>query len=167
MTTVVEKYSLGARIFHWIGALLIVAAWVLIEQGESFIGLHKAVGFSFLIWTILRIVNRVITKAPPPVPMSKLQTMVASLVHLALYAVMIAMPVTGLLGTLAEGQALSVFGLFEIAGFATVNYDLADQMMALHKDVVWTALLALIVAHIAGALYHQFVVKDNLIARMR
>lgn len=163
----VQKYSVAARIFHWVGALLIVAAWLLIEQGDDYLSLHKAVGVSFLIWTVLRILNRLVSKAPPPAPMSKLQTGVAHLVHFGLYVAMLAMPLTGLLASLYDGVSVSVFGLFQIPAFAMSNYDLAEQLMGLHRDLIWPLLLGLVAAHILGALYHQFVIKDNLIARMR
>lgn len=164
---VVQKYSVSARIFHWIGALLIVAAWVLIEQGDDYLSLHKAVGVSFLIWTVLRILNRLVSKAPPPVPMSKLQTGIAHLVHLGLYVAMLGMPLTGLLASLYDGVSVSVFGLFQIPAFATTNYGLAEQLMGVHQDLMWPLLLGLVGAHILGALHHQFILKDNLIARMR
>lgn len=163
----VQKYSILTRLFHWVGALLIVAAWVLIEQGEDYLSLHKAVGVSFLIWTVLRILNRLVGKAPPPVPMSKLQTGISHLVHLGLYVAMLGMPLTGLLGALYNGYGVSVFGLFQIPGFTTTNYDLADQLMGVHQDLMWPLLLGLVGAHILGALHHQFILKDNLIARMR
>lgn len=161
-----QKYHLTARIFHWIGALLIVAAWYLIEQGEDFIGLHKAVGFSFLVWTLLRIVGRFVTKAPAAVPMPKWQTAISHLTHLALYAVMLAMPLTGLVAAIYSGYGVDVFGLFKIAGVDEPNRDLARMLMGWHKDVLWTGLLVLVAMHILAALHHQFIVKDGLLRRM-
>ena len=90
----VIKYNLAARIFHWIGALLIVLAWFLAQQGEDYLSLHKSIGVSFLIWTMLRIANRVFTKDPTPLPVSKIYTVIANVVHLALYVAMIVMPLT-------------------------------------------------------------------------
>ena len=165
--SIVHKYSVSARIFHWVGALLILAAWIIIEQGDDFIGLHKSVGFSFLIWTILRIINRLLTKAPAALPMPKWQTTVSHLTHLALYVVMIGMPLSGFLSAMYAGYGVDVFGLFHIAGFEVADRGMARTLMDVHKDIMWVGLQILVVMHIGAALYHQFVMKDNILARMR
>ncbi|OOR93523.1 cytochrome B [Moraxella caviae] len=163
----VAKYSLAVRVFHWVGALLILWAVVLINMGDDYIGLHKAVGASFLIWTLLRIITRFITKAPAPVPMPAWQTAVSHLTHLGLYVLMLAQPVSGLLMSMYGGRATSVFGLFEIPAMVSPDRDMARLFNEWHTGLIWTTLLVLIAAHVGAALYHQFVVKDNLISRMR
>ena len=165
--TTVQRYNLAARIFHWLGALFILAAWLLVEQGEAYLDLHKAVGFSFFVWTVLRIINRLVTRAPAYPPMPAWQTKLASLTHLALYVFMLGMPMTGMMASLFGGFGVDVFGLFTIPGFDNVNRDLARTLMGLHENVMFNGLIVLIVAHIAAALYHQFIMKDNLLARMK
>lgn len=162
-----NKYSLMTRIFHWAGALLIIVAWVLIEQGDDFIALHKSVGASFLLWTILRIINRFISPAPPPVPMPKWQTAVAHLTHLGLYIAMLAMPISGMLMSMYGGRGISIFGLINIPALVSPSRDMARYFNELHTDVMFGVLLLLVAAHVGAALYHQFIVKDNLLARMR
>ena len=163
----VQKYALAVRIFYLVGVLLILAAFITINQGDDFIGVHKSIGASFLIWTILRIITRFVTKALAPVPAPSLQTLAAHLVHLALYVVMLAMPITGALMSMYGGRGVSVFGLFELPMIVGVDRDMSKLMNLWHTEFIWTAMWLLIVAHIGAALYHQFVVKDNLIARMR
>lgn len=165
-TAAVHKYSVAARVFHWVGALLILAAWLIIEQGDDFISLHKSVGFSFLIWTVLRILNRLISKTPPAA-MPKLHSIASAVVHFLLYVVMLAMPLTAFMASMYGGYGVNVFGLFQIPGFGSVNDSLAGTLMDWHTGLIWPLLLALIAAHIIGALYHQFILKDNLLARMR
>lgn len=163
----IHKYTLAVRIFHWVGALLILAAFIAINLGDEYIGLHKSIGASFLIWTILRIITRVATKAPAPLPAPAWQMAIAHLTHLALYVAMLAMPLTGMLMSMYGGRGVSVFGLFEMPMLVGVDADMARLMNAWHTDFVWTAMWLLIVLHIGAALYHQFVVKDNILARMR
>lgn len=162
-----EKYTPMTRIFHWVGALLLLIPVVLINMGDDYTGIHKAMGVSFLIWTLLRIFNRFVSKAPAPVPMPVWQTAIAHLTHLALYLAMLAMPISGLLMSMYGGRSTSVFGLFEIAPMVSPDRDMARFFNQIHGDVIFVALVALVVAHIGAALYHQFVVKDNLIARMK
>lgn len=161
------KYSVATRIFHWVGALLIIVAWVLIEQGDGWVDLHKSVGVSFLIWTLLRIVNRLVGSVPPAVPMPKWQTLIAHLVHWSLYVAMLAMPISGVLMSMYGGRGVSVFGLINIPALVAPNRDMARFFNDWHTGLVFYALVCLVVAHVAAALYHQFVLKDNLIARMK
>lgn len=161
------KYSLTTRIFHWIGALLIVVAVISIKSGDDYISLHKSIGASFLIWTFLRIINRFIAKAPPHPPMPVWQTAVAHLTHLGLYLAMLAMPLTGVLMSMYGGRGVSIFGLVNIPSMVGINRDMARFFNDIHTGIVFYVLIALVVAHVGGALYHQFVMKDNLIARMK
>lgn len=163
----VIKYHLSARIFHWIGALLIVLAWFLVEQGEDYLSLHKSIGVSFLIWTILRIANRVFTKDPAPLPVPKIHTVIANVVHLALYVAMIVMPLTAFLASMYGGYGVNVFGIISISGFKIPNTELADRLIDWHTDIVWPMLLTFVAVHIIGALYHQFILKDHILSRMR
>lgn len=166
-TSAIQKYTLATRIFHWVGALLIVGAWVAIEQGEDYISLHKSLGASFLIWTLLRIANRFITKAPPHPPMPKWQVGVAHLTHLGLYLAMLAMPLTGMLMSMYGGRGVSIFGLITIPSMVGIDRDMSKLMNGIHTGALFYVLGFLVVAHVGGALYHQFVMKDNLIARMK
>lgn len=168
----VTKYSVLARIFHWGGALLIVAAWAVMEfdglTGEdSALGVHKMIGLAFLIWTILRLANIFMSQRPPMLPMPRWQTAVMHGVHFGLYACMFAMPILGILTEQSAGMSVSFFGVFDLPSLIGQDMQLSRTLEKLHKDVVFTALLLLIAAHVGGALYHQFVMKDNLIARMR
>lgn len=166
-TLTTQKYSLATRIFHWLGALLLLIPVILINMGDDYVGLHKAVGVSFLIWTVLRILNRFISKAPAPVPMPKWQTAASHLTHLALYLAMLAMPISGLLMSMYGGRSTSVFGLFDIPSLVSPDRGMARFFNEIHGDVIFVGLVALIVAHVGAALYHQFVMKDNIIARMK
>ena len=161
------KYSLAARIFHWIGALLILGAVIAINLGDDYISLHKSIGASFLIWTLLCVANRFVAKAPAPVPAPAWQTGIAHLTHFGLYVAMIAMPMTGVLMSMYGGRGVSVFGLFSLPSMVGIDREMAKLMNGLHTGAVFYVLVFLIVAHIGAALYHQFIVKDNLIARMR
>lgn len=162
-----DKYSLSIRIFHWVGALLILMAFITINIGDDYISLHKSLGASFLIWTVLRIISRFFVKKPeyhPPLP--KWQELMASLTHFGLYIAMLAMPITGMLMSMYGGRGVSVFGLFNMPALVGIDRDMARLMNGLHTEVVFFALVFLVVSHVGAALYHQFIVKDNLIKRM-
>lgn len=163
---ITQKYTLATRIFHWVGALLILGAWIAVSQADN-VGLHKSIGASFLIWTILRIINRFIAKAPPHPPMPVWQTAIAHLTHLGLYVAMLAMPITGILMSMYGGRGVSVFGIFDIPALVGIDREMAKLMNGVHTGAIFYVLVFLIIAHVGGALYHQFVMKDNLIGRMK
>lgn len=166
------KWSVSSRIFHWISAILLLITWVMIFLYDNFdsnlfIGLHKAFGVSLLFWMIARVINRIFTKAPPAVEMPKWQMLLSQLSHFALYALLIAMPIAGLLMSLYGGRPVDVFGIFQIPVFVTPDRGLARFYNDWHTDIIWPTILAFTALHIGAALYHQFVKKDNLMSRMK
>ena len=172
MSNANSKWSVSSRIFHWISAVLLLITWIMMLLNNNldsniYIGLHKAFGVSLLFWMIARVINRVFTKAPPPISMPKWQLLSSHLSHFGLYALLIAMPTVGLLMTVYGGRPVDIFGLFQIPVFVTPDRTLARFYNNLHTDVIWQAIIAFTAVHISAALYHQFVKKDNLIARMK
>ena len=168
----VMKWPLASRIFHWGSAVLLLVTWLMIAlnenlEGNRFISLHKAFGISLLLWMIARIINRLVTKTPPDLPMPKWQTFLAHFTHFALYASLIAMPIAGLLMSVYGNRAVSMFGLFDIPVFVTPDRAMARFYNNIHTDIIWPMIIAFTLLHIGAALYHQFVKKDNLIARMK
>lgn len=167
-----NKWSISSRVFHWISALLLLMTWLLMvlyqyTDTKLFIGLHKAFGISVLCWMIARVLNRVLTKAPPPVAMPKWQMLVSQLNHFVLYALLIAMPIAGLLMSVYGGRPVDIFGLFEIPVFVTPDRSMARLFNDIHTDIIWPMIIAFTLLHIGAALYHQFILKDKLINRIK
>lgn len=168
----VKKWSVSSRIFHWISAILLLVTWTMMflynnSDSNLYIGLHKAFGVSLLFWMIARVINRLLTKAPPPVPMPKWQLLMSQLSHFALYALLIAMPIAGLLMSVYGGRPVDIFGLFQIPVFVNPDRGLARFYNDLHTDIIWPMIIAFTLVHIGAALHHQFIKKDGLIARMK
>ncbi|SLJ85577.1 cytochrome b [Psychrobacter sp. DAB_AL43B] len=166
------KWSATSRLFHWISAILLLITWIMMLlynnlDSKVYIGLHKAFGVSLLFWMIARVINRVFTKAPPPVAMPKWQMLLSKLSHFALYALLIAMPIAGLLMSIYGGRPVDIFGLFQIPVFVTPDRGLARLYNDWHTDIIWPMIIAFTLIHIGAALYHQFVKKDNLIGRIK
>lgn len=167
-----QKWSMTSRIFHWGSVLLLLITWVMIllhenSDSSTYISLHKAFGCSLLFWMLARVINRFFTKAPPAPPMPTWQVAIAHLTHLALYLSLIAMPIAGILMSVYGGRPVSIFGLFNIPVFVEINRSTARFYNDLHTDIIWPILIIFTCLHIGGALFHQFIQKDNLIGRMR
>ncbi len=165
------KHTLATKIFHHLGLLMMVALWVLVEFrdaiGDNAMAWHKALGAVFLLWTVARLANALVRKRLPEPKQPKWQTGLAHFTHFALYVCMLAMPITGILMSVYGGRPVSVFGLFEIPVFVTASREASRFYNELHGDLVFPILMGLIVAHVGAALYHQFILKDNLLSRMR
>lgn len=169
-----QRWGVLAQVLHWLMFLLILGAWVAIETREEFpkgsaertewMLLHKSLGLSvfFLVW--LRIAAR-FTQVTPAALGSAVQQKLSAVVGLGLYALMIALPVSGMLISGYAGKPVAWFGLFELPALVGENEQLKDVFEELH-EAGFALLLALLGVHVAGALYHQFVLKDGLIRRM-
>ena len=168
----VQKWPVSSRIFHWISAILLLITWILIVVYQNtdqnlYINLHKAFGLSVLFWMIARAFNRLLIKVPAAVVMPPWQKKISLLTHLALYIILIAMPVAGLLTSVYGGHPVDVFGLFEIPVFVTPNRSTAHFYENIHTGVIWPMIVGFTLLHIGAALYHQFILKDKLINRMK
>jgi len=113
----------------------------------------------------LRIAVRLTGTTPDiqPAP-AKWQDLSAKLLHLALYVLMIGMPVTGWLLLSASGKVIPFFGL-ELPALIGANKDLASQLKEVHEFVGTTGYY-LIGLHAAAALYHHYIKRDNTLTRM-
>jgi cytochrome b561 len=76
------------------------------------------------------------------------------------------MPLSGFAMRQLAGKSIEIFGALTVPQLVTVNMDLAKQIAFIHKDVLWTILLTLVVIHIAGALWHHFINRDTTLQRM-
>ena len=114
-TTADRTYARSMIAMHWLMALLIAAVFALIELREIFPkgsvpretmkSLHFSLGLAVLALVVLRLVVRVSTRTPPIEPRpAAWQTLLAHGAHLALYGLMIAMPVLGWLLLSAAGK---------------------------------------------------------------
>lgn len=176
-------YRISARVFHWTTALAVAVMlttgfWMTWRGNELGIwdgltnGLystHKLLGFLILWFTVLRLLNRLLLGAPPPEPtLSAPQRTVAALNHWALYGLLIAMP---LLGWTAASlfPARELFGLFSLPAIAAPDPTPDKEA---YEWVAWwhgtgaLAVIALATLHIAATIYHRFVRRDGVFARM-
>ena len=130
----------------------------------SRIGIHMIAGIVILVLLLVRLMVRWTTKHPDWASAgNKFFDWVGNLTHLGLYVLTFAMTITGIILASQRGQLARVLGIGTSTpgGFRRGGFSLGF----LHGGV-WTLLLLLIVLHIGAALYHQFIIKDNLMGRM-
>lgn len=171
-----ETWGSVTRALHWLVALAIMAlfcvGWTMKGLPNSpdkikVYALHKSMGLTVLALVVLRIAWRIGEAARPANPpgMPAWQARASAAVHLGLYGVMLGMPLSGWLFNSAANFPLRWFGLFKVP--ALVGADAATKALAgaIHFYGAW--LLALLfVLHVAGALRHHFVDRDEVLRRM-
>ena len=154
-----EHYGKVTRFFHWGMAVLIlwqfltVGSRVLMEDTavEQFMwGTHKPLGVLLLLLIAARITWALVnlSRRPPSV------NLLATLGHIALYALLLIVPTLGLLRQYGSGRSFEPFGIPLFSGFEGKIEFLVEPGNLLHGSLGWT-LLALIVGHIAMAVWHR------------
>ena len=172
-----------ARLLHWVMAGLILfqlglgfrMVRLVSDAGVQF-GLyqtHKSWGFVIFTLALVRVLWRATHKPPEnPVNMAPLEVALARGAHLALYVLIILLPLTGWLTASASplqetwGLKNMVFGWFELPDpFQPGSKGLEDIFKAIHA---WAALAMAVIltGHVAAALRHQFVRRDGVLRRM-
>jgi cytochrome b561 len=129
--------------------------------------LHKATGMVLLLLVALRTIW-VFSGPRPGLPDSvpRWQRIAAKSLHHTFYLLMFAIPISGYVMSSHAQRPVSIYELFEIPPlFAEKNIEKAKQVFEVHETLAML-LLALIVVHVAIALKHHFVDKDNILRRM-
>ena len=168
-------YRTPAKILHWTVALLVlgmIPVGISLESlpkgpiQDGFYAAHKATGFVVLVLMIARLAYRIVSPPPPSEPtLARWQVGVSHAVHWTLYAILLVMPILGWAGSNAFGAPVSIYGLFTLPDIVSKDEPLSKTLLGIHGTLGLIA-GALIVLHIAAALYHRFGLKDAVLARM-
>jgi cytochrome b561/polyisoprenoid-binding protein YceI len=166
-----QRYSWGAILLHWAIALALAFQLALgfsmpkDERGFALFQLHKSVGITILLLTVARLAWRLTHRAPAAVE-GGFNGLLAKAVHTLLYVFMIAMPLTG--WVVVSTSPIQVPTLFWGAipwPHLPLSGSLNEAAEETHELLAWIG-IALIALHLAGALRHQFLVRDGLLRRM-
>lgn len=142
------------KTLHWLTAILVAAqfvvAWTMSEppKGQPPVGLmnlHLSIGATILVVTVLRLLWRA--------------------THLGFYAILIVMPLAGWAWASAKAWPVTLFGAVALSPLALGRTMSGDVAASVH-EALGTVLLILIAVHVAAALRHRFVLKDDTLARM-
>ena len=127
---------------------------------------HKMTGLTVFALVVIRLAWRWANPVPElPADLPPWQAGLARLTHGLLYLLILAMPVSGFIYTATGGFPVPLFYLVNLADFVPVSKPVAAVAKAVHLSLIW-ALLAVVVLHVAGALYHHLVRRDGVLRRM-
>ncbi|MDO4434223.1 MAG: cytochrome b [Alysiella sp.] len=161
-----QYYGIISRLLHWGMAagfafmLFSVAAWNYNEEYMSLMNYHKSVGFILLILCAIRLVWAAVNFKNRPYG-----NLIVKIGHLALYAVMLLVPLVGVLRQYGSARgAMEVFG-YTVLDKAPEKIQWMSQMgNLLHGKLGWI-LFVLAAGHIAMAIVHQ-IKGEKIINRM-
>jgi cytochrome b561 len=171
------RYAPVLRRLHWLMALLIALAYLAIEQRGLFargtpqraamFQSHYWFGLAIFVLAWWRLLQRRSLGAPGVTPLLPAwQDGLSKLLHVALYAFFIAMPLLGLATAWLDGKMLYLpFTQVMVPPLLAENEALAHQVEDLHK-LVGNIFYWVIGLHIVAALYHHFVRRDDTLKRM-
>ena len=169
------QYGAVSKTLHWLIGLTIIGLLTVGLYMEGLdasplkfqiYGLHKAIGIIVLAAFFVRIFWRFTNIVPHALPSHKSwEKFLAHSVHLLLYVAMIGMPISGWAMSSAAGYPVDMFGLFTLPHLVEKDEGLSDLMREVHA-IMGYGLIAAICLHVAGALKHHVLDKDNTLKRM-
>src|SRR5690554_6100047 len=173
--SVVKPYTRPARYLHWLLAVMLLSMFVLGFYMEGLplspdklklYSWHKWSGVTIFMLVIIRLAWRV-THRPPPLPdhLSPLMKFAAHAGHVALYGLMLVIPLSGWLMSSAMGIQTVWFGVVPLPDLIPRSKELGDFFQTTHFNLN-LLLIATLIGHIGMALKHHFVDKDGTLYRM-
>lgn len=170
-------YTKPAIALHWLIAVMILGGFALgltmsdlaiSPQKLRYYAWHKWSGITVLALVLLRTGWRLSHPAPEPVAGTpRWQQRSAEAVHLALYALMLAIPLSGWLYSSASGYPVVYLGIkaLQLPDLVAKDKPLAELLKEVHEILNWT-LAVLVSIHVGAALKHHLLDRDDTLRRM-
>jgi cytochrome b561 len=170
------RYGLGLRVLHWLTALcmfiVIPLAWYMTELDrhnpvrEDWFNLHKSIGLTVLLLTLIRVFTRLSNAAPPlPERIPPVERTLARIGHGLLYVILFAMPISGYVNSYGGGHAVNWFWLFRVPAVISADHSLGHVGGQIHALLAW-ATYVLIAGHVLAVIYHQLIQRVDILSRM-
>ena len=171
------RWGAIAQVFHWVIVWALLAQFVLASAAEDLpagvgklatLARHKSIGITILLLAVLRLAWRWSQRSHSPAlpaDLKRYERVLAQLIHLGLYGLLFALPLSGWLMSSAKHYTVSWFGWVTLPDLVAPNEALFEVLKGTH-ELLANALLALAALHVAAALVHHFVRKDTVLTRM-
>ncbi len=171
------RYTRPAIALHWIVAMMLVGSFSLglymsdlpISPWKlQYFSWHKWNGITILALALLRLLWRLTHPAPPPAPgLPRWQALAAHGAHVGLYVLLFVIPLSGWIYSSASGYPVVYLGIksLQLPDLVARNKETAETLKSVHQFLNWS-LLALVSIHVAAALKHHFLDRDETLRRM-
>jgi cytochrome b561 len=175
------RYDTLSRVFHWVTAIVVTIAFILgpddfgrlMRQGvdpatRSDIVWHESLGILIFALTAARLVWVALRPATPQFQMAAWIHLAGRLTHIALWVLLLALPVTAFLVLGSEGHPMTLLGSVRVDRMPLIAdssiaslADWGDVHKYLGDSIMWLAGL-----HAAAAIFHHTVLKDGVLSAM-
>lgn len=178
-----QRYGAMSKTLHWLIFALFIYQFLTAEIMHALVagvpesnvygvgkyamyGWHKSVGMVLLLLALLRVTWVIYSPIPKlPSTLSKVDRVVANSAKLLLYGIILAMPISGYVMSMAGGHGITMFGALSVPNILGENKALAGLAHEVHEYVAY-ATYAVVGVHILAALMHHYVKKNDILLRM-
>ncbi|TLF52060.1 cytochrome b [Halomonas urmiana] len=165
-----HRYGAVSRALHWSMALIVLLMlgsdwWMEAFEGlgeAAAMSLHQSIGMTLLALLVFRLAWRAVNRGRPAPPAH--WRLAAKLGHLALYALLLVIPLSGLLTAIGSGEGVALFGAPLVAADGEIEW-LEEAFEETHEvlvNLLWFA----IAGHVLAALAHQWWLGERSLQRM-
>jgi cytochrome b561 len=169
------RYTRTARTLHWLAVVLIFTGFGLglymsdLEFSPDklrYYVWHKWLGITVFLLAGARLAWRAAHPAPAlPAAMPAWQVRAAAVSHGLLYVLMIAIPLSGWIYSSATGVSVTYLNLVDLPNLVPKDRELAKTLLLVHQTLNYL-LAAVVTVHVAAAVKHHFIDRDDILARM-
>ncbi len=170
----VENYGSLAKFLHWTIVVLIIVQYVLAETADELpdgleklqvLTRHKSFGVLVLGLALVRIAWKLLNRGLPAPVGDGWMKKAAAAGHGLLYLLILAVPISGWAMSSAANYPVTFFGWFQLPALVAKNHDLHEILEETHEALFWV-LAVVAIGHALAALYHHFLLKDDVLKRM-
>ena len=167
------QFALLSRIMHWLMAALLIAMLFIGISMVTHLGdyhwllsVHRPLGILILILAAIRLVTRLLTKAPSlPAGISQPERLVIKGSEFLLYALFIALPLVGWAMLSAGHYPIVMFGTVNLPPILPAKPELYATLRKTHTILAYLLFLAFL-AHMGAVLFHTLILRDGILSRM-
>jgi cytochrome b561 len=174
MTSRGMRFTVLQRLLHWLMAACILAMFfigvgmvsTITPKYVALLVTHKTLGITILVLALIRLGVRARYGAPPlPADLPEPMKLAAHLSHYALYALMIGMPLIGWAMLSAGAYPVVLYGNIHLPAILPQSAGLHALLWNAHFYLAF-AFFALVLLHLAAALFHALVRRDGVFESM-
>jgi len=173
MATQRLQFTAFSRLLHWTMAVMVlimlcigVAMVVSLGDYHALVSIHRPLGIAILILVVVRFVNRLINPPPPlPATMSRAERLAATASELAMYGLMLVLPLVGWGMLSAARYPIVLHGSVHLPFILPHNAVLYAVLRKAHTILAYLFFLTFM-AHVGAILFHTLIVRDGMLRRM-
>jgi cytochrome b561 len=173
MPTQPRQFAAFSRLLHWTMAVMVltmlcigVAMVVSLGNYHMLLSIHRPLGIAILILVVVRFVNRLLNPPPPfPASMSRAERLAATASELAMYGLMLVLPLVGWGMLSAARYPIVLYGSLHLPFILPHSAALYAVLRKAHTILAYLFFLTFM-GHFGAILFHTLIVRDGLLKRM-